>query len=124
MEARTPLEPAVLMLELFNVGGVSQAVGIDQAQGERFAVSPFPAVKKLVHERLTAPAAMHQHVLQVHQLLQMRPHHEVRPAGERAHLPPREAVITPRHLLPLALAHDVLIEHDQQAPGLRGELIE
>jgi len=57
-----------------------------KAQGERLAVRAFAAVDQLVHERLPASAPVGQDVFQVHQLLQVRAHLEVRPAHMPAHI--------------------------------------
>lgn len=106
--ARTQLVLTVLML---GVGlrplVVGQGGDIDETREERAAVLPLPIVEQLIDEALPAAAAMHEHVLEGDQLVQMRAHLEVRPARQLADAAIREAVIRPLHRQARALGCDL-----------------
>ena len=68
---------------------------------------------------LAATAAMHEHVLQADQAVEMRPHLEVAPPREAADVAPGEAIGGPGERLTLAgLAHH-RVEQAEQPAGLR-----
>ena len=67
---------------------------------------------------------MDQQVLHLLQPVQMDFDLRIAPARVRPHVAPREAIVGPLHLLPLALGCNHLIDGEKQPPRLRRQLVE
>ena len=101
-----------------------QGVRVDQAGQEGPPVLALAVVEQFVLEALAPPAPVDQHVLQLHQPLQVHPHLVAAPARARADVPPAEAEVFPAHPQSLAPFDDEGLQQEQEAPGLGRQLVQ
>src|SRR5271156_43521 len=80
--------------------------------------------EQLVDEALAAPATMHDEIFEVFKPRQMPFQLRVAPPREGPHVAPREAVLRALDPLPLTGRSYHTVDQQQQAPCLRGHLVE
>src|SRR5262249_430703 len=124
MRARPPLEVARAGLVLSVVGDLAELLDIDEAGQEGPAILPLAIVEKLVDEALTAAAAVHEDVFERDELVEVRPHLEVRPAGGDADVTAAKEEAVALDLLPPAGLVDHRVEGHEKPPRLRRQLVQ
>ncbi len=95
---------------------------VDQAGQKGLAVLALALVQQLVG--VARALAVHQHVLQLLQALQVHLELGVAKAQALAHVAAREAVLGPRQLLRAAVVGHESVEGHEQTPGLRRQLVQ